>query len=229
MRPARIRLTYAAAVVVLTGNPQSVVDGSREFLCSTGEIPSGQTPVLVDVRAFKDGPAAGLLAQKIVGDRILVSGDVLLMEGSSQPVITAFVCCPATDEQYLNEVTLVGRIGSEPKPAGKSTRRSVALNRYLPNPQGGDPIEQTDWYGCRVFGTTQERFSRVDIGALVEVSGSFSQMTSSANEPYCEVKVRSFRVHRGRGGSSDPATGTAAVGYDQASFEVNHDIHPNWN
>lgn len=225
-----MRLTYAAAVVVLTGPPQSILDGSREFVSAPGEIPSGQAPIRVDVRSYKDGPAAGLLTQKAAGDRILVSGDVLLLGDSSQPVITAFVCCPATDDQYLNEVTLVGRIGSEPKPAGKSTRRSVALNRYLPNPEGGDPIEQTDWYGCRAYGATQERFSRADIGSLVEVSGSFAQMTSSTNQPYCEVKVRSFRVHKGRTGGGDQASGTAAVGYDQAAFEVDHDLHSSdWN
>lgn len=230
-------VSFAAAVVVLKDDPTQHTDNGREFVTAAAEIPSSQRPIPVLVRAYGDSAAANALLERKSGARLLVSGDVALSKSDEaadpdrkepeQPIITATVVCPGYDDQYLCEVSIVGRVGSEPREADKSTKRSVAINRYLPNPDGGDPIEITDWYGCRAFGKTRERFSRVDIGALVQVSGSFSQMTSASGSPYVELKIRSLRVHKGRG-NSNPAGGTAAVGYDQASFEGGNDIHNDW-
>jgi hypothetical protein len=221
-------VSYASAVVVLTDAPRQHVENGREFVTVSAQVPSDQRPIPVLVRAYADSAAAKALTEKAAGARLLISGDVQLTKEPEQPLITATVICPAYDDQYLCEVSLVGRVGGEPRDADKSTKRSIAINRYLPNPDGGDPIEETDWFGCRAFGKTKDRFSKVDIGSLVQVSGSFSQMANAKGEPYVEVKVRGLRTHKGGKGGGNPAVGTAAVGYDQASFEGNDDISSNW-
>lgn len=221
-------MSYACSVVEITDTPAPLSWHGREFIAATGKIPSGQEPVLVTVRAYADSKAAEFLSKGVPGGRILVAGEVALSEEPQQPIITAFACCTAHPDQYLNEVSLVGRLGSEPRVSEKSVKRSIAANRYYANPDGGDPIEETDWYGCRTFGNSQERFSKAEVGSLMEVAGSFSQMKNGQGEPFVEVKVRSFRVHKGRS-SSNPAAGTAAVGYDQASYENNNDLQAeNW-
>lgn len=218
-------MSYASAVVVLTGLPKQSVLHGREVVYVPGQIPSNQEPIACALRAYTDGPLGGLLLSKNAGDRLLASGDVLLDE--DLPVIQAVVCCPATSEQYLNEVVLVGRIGSEPRVSEKSTKRSIALNRYRANPDGGDPIEETDWFGCRVFGKSQERFSNASVGSLVEVSGCFTQMKNAKGEPYAEVKVRNWRVHKAKPLNNNPAAGSSAIGYEQSAFEGD-DLQPNW-
>lgn len=221
-------MSYACSVVEITDTPATVSRHGKEFISASGQIPSGQEPVLVTVRAYANSKAAEFLSKETSGSRILIAGEVALSEEPQQPIITAFACCTAHQDQYLNEVSLVGRLGSEPRASDKSTKRSIAANRYYPNPDGGDPIEETDWYGCRTFGNSQERFSKAEIGSLLEVAGSFSQMKNGKGEPFVEVKVRSFRVHKGRS-SSNPAAGTTAVGYDQSSYEKNDDFQTeNW-
>jgi single-stranded DNA-binding protein len=129
------------------------------------------------------------------------------------------VICDAHSDQYLNEVVVVGRIGGDVRLAesGKSACRSIAVNRYRKDPDSAEPIEETDWYPIRGFGLNKDKLERCSKGALVQVAGVFSQMTSAKDEAYCEIRARSIRVHRA-GSGGNPAAGTTAVGYDQESF-----------
>lgn len=221
----------SAALIISLETPFSPAtrDG-KEFLLAESVIPVEQ-PVKVRVLVQADSASAGVVGGMAVGDRAIVSGPLRLEDDGSLPVITALVACPATKEQFLNEVLFVGRIGSEPRDAesGKSTKRSIAVNRYRRNPESDEVEEITDWFGTRAFGYTKDKLAGIKTGSLVEVTGILNQLTNASGAPYCEVKARSIHVHKGRKGSSDLAKGTQAAGYSAADFEGSpDDIKDDW-
>lgn len=225
-------VSYATAVVTLGSDPVSATALGREYVEALAQI-RGKEPVNVLVRAYANGQAAKAFMDYKPEQAIVVSGEIELDQpDGNMPVLITAVIAPATPEQYLNEVVVVGRIGSEAREAesGKSAKRSVAVNRYYREAGAEEVTEVTDWFGVRGFGLTKERLEAIPIGSLVEVNGSLSQMTSSKGAPYSEVKARSVKVHKaGTGGSRDLASGTATAGYDQATFEGQAgDCPPNW-
>ena len=164
---------------------------------------------------------------------MIVSG-VLHLE-DSQPILTPQVICKATDEQYFNEVTLVGNLSGSVRPAEKSCSRSIGESR--PVRKGTEWEELTDWFVVRGYGNTddnssiKDRLSGAAKGSLVQVNGALSQRTSKTKEPYVEVKIRRLRVHkRGGGGVPDPAANkSGVVGYDHDSFtESQEDMPSGW-
>ena len=222
-------MSYASSIVALNEKPAVRSFDGKDYLTASAVI-CGQEPVSVLLRAYADSVAAKALAEKDAGDRLIASGETSLVQPDGDvPIITTSVISPAGDDQYLNEVVIVGRIGSTAKDAesGKSTRRSVAVNRFFrsPDPEATEPVEVTDWFSIRAFGFTKDRLSAADVGALVEINGCFMQMTSADGTPYVEVKARFVRVHRGSK-SSNPAAGTSAVGYSHESFQGEPDDLP---
>lgn len=224
-------MSYASCVLALADAPiASVIDG-REYLTAKAAI-CGQQPVSLLLRAYPASTAAKALTTKAAGELLLVSGEVQLNGDSTEPVLDATVVCNATDTQYLNEVCIVGRIASDYRQteSGKSGKRTVAVNRYRKNPETEEPEELTDWYGVRGFGFNREKLEKIAKGSLVEVSGCFEQLVNAKKEPYCEIKARTIRVHKGRSGSRNAAAGTTAAGYDQDSFNGSpDDISDDWN
>lgn len=231
--PLRHVMSYASSIIALSEKPETRSADGKDYVQAAAVI-CGQDPVSVLLRAYAGSVAAKALAERNTNDRLIVSGEASLQQPDGDlPIVTTSVVSSATDDQYLNEVVIVGRIGSEAKDAesGKSTRRSVAVNRFFrnPDPTIEEPVEVTDWFSIRAFGFTKDRLSAADVGALVEINGCFTQMTNADGKPYVEVKARLVRVHRGSKGGSNPAAGTSAVGYDHESFQGQPDDCPvNW-
>lgn len=225
-------VSYASVIVALADQPVAIVADGKEFLSAAASI-QGSQPVKVSIRARATSSAAKALQAKATGDLLIASGDISLAPDNGVPVITATVVCDAHTDQYLNEVVIVGRIGSDSRLAesGKSVKRSVAVNRYLKASDSDEPVEITDWYGVRAFGFTKQKLEAAGKGALVQVTGVFDQLTNAKQEAFCEIKARSIRVHKGRkAGGNDPASGTTAAGYDQESFLGDaDDIAANWS
>jgi single-stranded DNA-binding protein len=220
-------MAQAALIAALESTFSPGTRDDKEVLIAEAAIP-GEQPVSLRILAPADGSAVKLLQPAAAGDRFILSGPLRLEEDGSLPAVTALVACPATTEQFLNEVLFVGRIGSPARDAesGKSTKRSIAVNRYRRDPATGEFEELTDWFGTRAFGFTKDKLTKLEVGSLVEVSGILSQLTNASGAPYCEVKARSVAVHKGRGKGSNPAKGTQAAGYSASEFEGSADDIP---
>jgi single-stranded DNA-binding protein len=212
-------MSYASLIVALEDQPTTTTLDGREVIHVPAAV-QGSQPVSVVLRAISGTASATALLAKKSGDLLIASGEVCLINDGNTPQITTGVVCDAHPDQYLNEVVVVGHVGGECRMAesGKSASRSIAINRYVRQPDTEDPVEITDWYRIRGFGYNLEKLERILTGALIQVSGSLSQMTSAKGEPYCEVRARSIRIHRNKGGGGNPAAGTTAVGYDQESY-----------
>lgn len=224
---------YASSVVDLASKPTPVNHDGKDYLESIAAI-SGEPKVNIIVRTYAGSVAAKAFADKDSGDRLLVSGDICLEQPDGNvPILTASVIATGYADQYLNEVVIIGNLGSAARDSGsgKSIKRSVACNRHIrnPDPEQDKPIEVTDWFGIRAYGFNKTRLESLDKGSLVEVTGSLEQMINAKGEPFCELKARSIKVHRA-GKGLNPAAGTSAVGYDQESFQGSPDPFPsNWN
>jgi single-stranded DNA-binding protein len=217
--PLPVPMSYASLIVALADQPTTRNLDGRELIHATAAI-QGSQPVDIALQAIPGTASGDALLTKQQGALLIASGEVCLIDDGNTPLITAGVICDAHPDQYLNEVVVVGHVGGEARMAssGKSASRSVATNRYRRRAGGVDPIEETDWYRIRGFGFNLEKLERINTGALVQVTGSFSQMTSAKGDPYCEIRARAIRVHRNKGGGSNPAAGTTAAGYDQESY-----------
>lgn len=222
-------MAYASSIITLSEKPARLADpDGKSYIQSLAQV-AGPEPVKIILRAHDGSVAAKALADRSANDRLIVSGELSLQQPAGDvPIITSAVLCSASEDQYLNEVVIVGRVGNDAREAasGKSTRRSIAVNRYFRAPDATEPTEVTDWYLCRAFGFIKERLEAVDRGSLVEVNGFLSQMTSEKGDLYCEVKTRFLRVHRASRGGGNPAAGTAAVGYDRESLQGEPDACP---
>lgn len=220
-------MSYASLVVALTDQPTAGSVDGRELIQVRAAV-QGSQPVDVALQAIPGSAPGDALLSKQQGSLLIVSGEICLVNDGNTPLITTGVICDAHPDQYLNEVVVVGHVGGETRAAqsGKSASRAIAVNRYRRSPDSEEPIEETDWFRIRGFGYNLEKLERVSVGALLQVSGSLSQMTSAKGEPYCEVRARSIRVHRNKGGGGNPAAGTTAAGYDQEAYMGSPDDMP---
>lgn len=221
-------MAYASSIIALGDKPSHATDPDGKCYVQASAQIAGPEPVNVLLRAHDGSVAAKALSERDAGNRLIVSGELGLQQPDGDlPIITTAVLCDAAEGQYLNEVVIVGRVGNDAKEAasGKSTRRSLAVNRYS-RAGDDDPVEITDWYLCRAFGFIKKRLEAVDKGSLVEVAGFLSQMTSQEGGLYCEVKLRYLRLHRASKGGGNVAAGTNAVGYDSESLQGQPDACP---
>lgn len=206
-------MSTATFIVALAAAPAACTINGREVLEVYVTTPTRDPLQLLVRTAAASNPAKGLIGKQ-AGDRLIVSGDLTLSPDGDTPELYARVVCDATAEQYLNEVMLVGRVASDAKvtDSAKSCSRSVAVNRYVKDQ------EITDWFILRGYGYAMERLSQAPKGALVSVSGCLEQRTNRDGKPYCELKVRDFRVHNRPKGTANPAAGTSAQGYAHEDF-----------
>jgi single-stranded DNA-binding protein len=227
-------MSCASLIVALADQPTQQPFDGRELICAHAAI-QGSQPVNIALQAIPDTAAGKALLTKQQGALLIVSGALSLIDDGNTPLITASVVCDAHPDQYLNEAMIVGRVGGEVRLAesGKSACRSIAVNRYRKSADSGEPIEETDWYPIRGFGLNKDKLERAGKGALLQVSGIFSQMTSAKDEAYCEIRARHIRVHLSSGGGGgNPAAGTTAAGYEQESFMGSADdigTNSDWN
>ena len=233
-------------VVSLGTDPYQIVVDGREFLearSTTQGIDDGYE-IILRAPATQEGPA-NFLKNKKANQNILVSGELSLYgkgddgwkekhDDDGRPVIRVSACCDATDQQFFNEITIVGRYTGEPKEAEKSCSRSIAVNRFSKKMEK----EVGDFFRVRGFKSTKpgksswgERILNATKGTLVEINGMLTAEKSKDGGMYPVVKVRRIRTHKtGSGGSqANPAKEKAASGYEHSQFTETDDQMPSSN
>ena len=166
------------------------------------------------------------IQRQAIGNRLIVSGDLILNDPSNTTVLWAQSFCDAHDDQFINEVVVVGRLSTEAKvsDSNKSAARSLAVNRY----NGKEEI--TDWFRLRGYGFSMEKLVSAPKGSLVSAHGCLEQKSNKAGDPYMEIKCRTVKVHsKGKGSAPNPAQGTSASGYDQEDFESSNEMPFDWS
>lgn len=215
-------LSNAIFVATLAIDPFQTVINDKEFVETRGVVNGSNVEVIFRAPATKEGPSTHLKKKKR-DDLILLSGELQLAEKNTPDVGTATVvvysCSDATKEQFINEVTIVGRFCKDYKEAEKSCARNVVCNRYR-RVQGQEKPEQiSDFFRIRGFGAWKERIMKSSKGALVELNGVLTEEKDKAGKPYPVVKLRKLRTfQKGSGGQADPAQEKAASGYEPSQF-----------
>ena len=209
--------------------PAQCTSNGVESLELLAQIPDPNNPVNLTVRV----PAGGKLAerlQKSVAKDLLILNGLLFIEkddkGASNPVLQPSVICKAFENQYLNEVLIVGRFSGKSRQTPKTTIRCIAQNRAVR--KDGEWKKLDDWFLVRGYGSNNggrsmmDRLNDIQKGTLAEVCGPLSQNTSQSGEPFIEVKVRRLKIHsKAKGGSSpNPAEGKDVTGYDDDEFRA---------
>jgi len=216
--------------VVEVGAPpaQCTINGV-ESLELLAQIPDPNNPINLTVRVPAGGKLAERLRKSVAKDLLILAGLLFIEKddnGKSSPIISPSIICKAVDEQYLNEVVVVGRFSSKSRQTDKTTVRPLAQSRAV---RKGDEWEElTDWFPIRGYGSNNggksimDRLHAADKGALAEVCGSLSQMTSKQGDPFIEVRARKLKLHgkskAGLSSSSNPAKGKDVVGYEQEAY-----------
>jgi len=226
-------LSIATFVLALGAAPTSDTRDGIEVLEACTQT-AAQEPVAVVMRIRKGTKLAEAFATKKAGDLLITEGE-LILDGDNA-VLFATSICDGQPNQFLNNITIVGRLGGEAKitSSGKSASRSVAVNRYIKKDGQDKPEQLTDWFKVRGYGHSMKRLTDISKGALVEVNGMLEQRTSTKGDNYVELKCRKIKVHSKSktGGGNNAASGTTAVGYDQAAFEGDDNdsaMPSNWN
>ena len=219
-------LAYCTIAVALAAAPtRSVAYGKEVWECYAETISPEPAQLLLRV---SNGTKKGtLFATKKNGDRLIISGDLILNDPTNATVLYGQMFCDAHDGQFVNEVIVVGRLSKEAKVSDtqKSAARSVAVNRY------NDGEELTDWFRLRGYGFSMDKLVGAPKGSLVSAHGCLEQKANREGNPYMEIKCRSVRVHsKGKAVAPNPAQGTSATGYDQEDFESsNNDMPFDWS
>lgn len=216
-------VSTATLVVALAAQPVIAPMDGHDVLEALAQT-TGSEPIQVILRSKNNGPIAEAFAAKSPGSVLIVTGDLSLDDQGNTAVVFLRSHCDAAADQYLNEVTIVGRLSGECKTAesGKSVARSCAVSRW------NGERERTDWFKLRGFGYAKDKLEGAPKGGLVCATGALEQRTNREGQPYTEVKVRALRVH-GRGGSGNtrnPAAGTKASGYTHEDFAGGADDMP---
>ena len=229
--PTINNLANAILVACLETDPYPARYGNDDYLevCTTTPGQDG-FGVVLRARAASEGPSNFLKIKK-KGDLVCVSGELTLGSKDSQfdgiPIIKVFSISDASESQYINEVTIVGRFVREAKEANLSCSRSVAVNRYI----GKDQI--TTYFRVRGFGRIKDRIFESPKGTLVEIVGSITGAKNKEGKFYTEIKTKRLQTHqKGSGGGvqADPAKELSAAGYEHSQFQGNQEdsIPSNW-
>lgn len=207
-------MSTATLVVALAAPPADIQIGGKQALEAFAAINSKDSAHVL-LQCLAGTAAANAFATKKPNDLLIVSGDLTLDEKGATPLLYTRVICGATADQYLNEISIVGRIAGDARvsESAKSCVRSVAVNRYV----AGE--ELTDWFKVRAYGFFKDKLEQAPKGALVSISGILEQRTSREGQPYPEIKARIIKLHGKPKGASaaDPSAGKAA-GYSAEDF-----------
>ena len=131
-------MSNAILVASLESQPSQIVIDGREYLVVTANtVGNDGFEVVLRAPATQEGPA-NLLKNKKAKDLILICGELsLFSKGDSgwkenheldgKPIIRVSACCDATDQQFFNEVTLVGRFVE----VGKKTDKALWIGKIF--------------------------------------------------------------------------------------------------
>lgn len=176
---------------------------------------SGERPAPILLRAVASTTAAEYLKTRQGGDHVLACGELIIERETDQAILQSWSISAALPEQYLNEVTLVGRLTNEPRGSGsaKSVSRTVAVNRYA------NETQLTSFFQVRGYGYARDKLETIPKGSIVHANGVLEAMENKEGKPYCEIKIRKLRtLERNYKDGSDPAKGKQAGGYSHKEF-----------
>lgn len=186
------------------------IAGGELATCET--LTDDSQKVQLRVVARPGSAVANSLLAQAKGNLVILTGDITLDDDGNLPVLNLRSLCKGYPEQFLNEVSVTGRLAGNIRPADKSDSDSLAVNRMV----AGEQV--TDWFRIRCFGANRERLVEAPKGALATASGILEMRTSKEGKPFVEVKVRVLRMHAKPRGH-DAAEGKEAVGYAAADFD----------
>jgi hypothetical protein len=213
-------LSTAAITLVLKSPPSQGAFDNVEVLNAFAQTPS-EDPIDIQLRVRTNSPTADPFSKCKAGDRLLITGEMILEEKTNLPIIFAKTLCPASQDQYINDVVIVGNLGKEGKVSGKGTsiRRALVVDRYV-KPSPNTEVKQiADWYQLRGFQPwMMPKLEKIPKGSLCEITGMLWPMKTSEGLPYVEVRCRTIRVHKRSGSRQDPAKQTSASGYSTEDF-----------
>jgi hypothetical protein len=167
-------------------------------------------PVVLQCRT--DSGCAANCKELTVDALVIACGDPTLDDEGNALILSLRSLCKGYDDQFLNEVSITGRLSGTCKPAEKSASTGLAVNRF----SGEDEV--TDWFRIRCFGLNRDKLLEAPKGALVTASGVFEGKISAEKKPYVEVKTRTLRMHA-RAGNYNAAEGKQAAGYAASDFD----------
>ena len=204
-------MSTASILTTIASEPKlEAVPGGELATCET--LTDDAQKIQLRAVARPGSAIANALLAQAVGNLVILTGDVTLDEDGNLPLLNLRSLCKGYPDQFLNEISVTGRLSGVLKEAEKSDSTSLAVNRMV----NGE--EKTDWFRIRCFGANRERLLEAPKGALVTASGILEMRTSKEEKPYVEVKVRVLRMHA-KAGAHDAAEGKQAVGYSNADFD----------
>jgi single-stranded DNA-binding protein len=205
-------LSTASILTSIASKPGSITlaDGTERVSVQT--ITKDEQKIQLTVVARPGSAVANSLLSQEEGALVLLTGEVTLDKDGNLPSLNLRSICKGYEDQFLNEVSVTGRLSGQIKAADKSDSSSLAVNRY----EGGEQV--TDWFRIRCFGANRDRLVEAPKGALVTASGILEMRESKEGKPYVEVKVRVLHMHA-RAGAHDAAEGREAAGYANSDFD----------
>lgn len=202
-------MSYVSLLTKLDAAPKLLPVGGQELLLATSCTPDEQK-ILATLMCRADSSCAANFKQRQADDLVIVSGDLGLDEDGNLPLILIRSICKAHPDQFLNEVSVTGRLGGKSRETEKSIAESIAVDR------GGDS-DQPYWFRIRCFGANKTKLESIDKGCLVTASGVLEMRQSAEKQAFVEIKTRVLTAHT-RGGYN-PASGKDAAGYAQGDFD----------
>ncbi len=204
-------MSTASVLTKIASRPTlEAVSGNELATCET--LTDDAQKIQLRVVARPGSATANSLLGQEVGNLVILTGDITLDGDGNLPVMNLRSICKGHEDQFLNEVSVTGRLSGQVRGAEQSDSSSLAVNRL----ENGE--EKVDWFRIRCFGANRERLLDAPKGALVTASGILEMRASKEGTPFVEVKVRVLRFHaRARG--HDAADGKEAAGYSNADFD----------
>ena len=209
-------LSTAYVTVTLGTTPTANVRAGQEVIEAYASTPS-ETPVNFLIRARAGSAVASSLLQKQKDQFVLITGD-LILEEKEPAVLVIRTLNDAFQGQFINEANITGNVSKTARAAEKSSCISVAVNRYVK--AEGDSKPPSDFFQVRGFGRLKDRFDKLTLGSLVELSGMVETRKNKDGNEYIELKTRFLQVHKksSGGGGGNPAPKSNAVGMDDSDF-----------
>lgn len=216
LAPRSLLLSFAVLLLSITTPPGVAQADGREVLQTVAQT-TDKEPFAVTLRCRTDSGCAANFKGLAPGALVIASGDPTLDDEGNALILSLRSLCKGYDDQFLNEVSITGRLPGPDRvkitETGKSASSSLAINRF----KEGDE-EHTDWFRIRCFGLNKDKLTDAPQGALVTASGVFEGRLSSEKKSFVEVKTRVLRFHaKARGHNA--AEGKAAAGYASSDFD----------
>jgi hypothetical protein len=210
-KQATTALSFASLLLTVQEPPVTAQADGKELLKATAMTPGSDPMPITLLCPITSGCASNFRGVK-TGGLVIVSGDPTLDDEGNGLILAIRSLSTGYEDQFLNEVSVTGRLSGTCKDAPQSASSSLAVNRF----RGEE--ECTDWFRIRCFGANKPLLIAAPKGALVTASGVLEGRKSGEGTPFVEVKVRTLRFHS-RPGGHNLAEGKSAAGYANSDFD----------